>query len=835
MKIGDQIGHYQVVEHIGRGGMADVWSARDERLQRTVAIKTIMADLTNEETNAQFEHEARVIASLEHSHILPIYDFGEFERQRYIVMRYVAGGSLMDLLINQGHLADEDTVRIGEAIAQALERAHAEQIVHRDLKPANVLMDRFGTPYLADFGLAAVAGAGDEEGNSAGTLIYMPPEQMMGQMVDQRSDIYAFGIMVFQLLTGEFPFEGTSILCLQQLQAGEELPDPRKYRPELSEQVVFALRMATAMDMASRYDNVQFFMAAIKNGLLGQVRVPVRSPGTGVSPAEEPVPYDAQTVPLVDEDLLATARGPVDEALLQTIDFDSGTPAFVPTDTVSDAVDSAAGMPAPLREARQLYRNMVRAWARGQGRFLTGATHFATIHAYYSEAQAYDLELDAPGREALLRGAIEHNHGLDYWLTQVTNIDVQRVIFLHALRSDSYAARALAVQLLVDVPVTDAQNIPVIVGRLLHAETTRQVRLAIMDFFIKRVDQAILAGEIGRDWQWFAYTLDTDLLLAEQALNSDVPEVAEMAARVIGRLRSRSAVVHIADVFITETLGKPSSEDSRVERARQALFYVRDEVDSLPNEVSVTERVRTFSRLTGFYLTSRIGRLGLRYFTALLGTGFGLGLYMDTMFPSSSILQLLHLYRVIGNAQTFGLVAGLGGMLAAALPLRLAGSSARRPPGEGSTLWPRWARFLLGLLLGALVAAIAYLNFQVIALQFPDPKVQVVFFGGLGVSFGAALAATFRWPLWARLIAAVLTIYGTLLVAWQAVWQGHVFGIPALSTLLVRMGFTDAIIALRGPEQEWLFLVMAIFAAIGIWGPEVIDLVRAGWRSLRRG
>jgi serine/threonine protein kinase len=301
MRVGEQFEHYVVVEHIGRGGMADVWSARDERLHRTVAIKTIMADVSNEQTRVQFEHEARTIAALEHSNILPIYDFGEIERQLYIVMRYVAGGSLLDRIVEVGALSDAEALRVGEAISTALERAHAEKIVHRDLKPANVLLDRFGTPYLADFGLAAVVGAGDDDSLSSGTLIYMPPEQMFGQAVDHRSDIYAFAVMLFQMITGEFPFEGKAALCLKQVQEGEELPDPRRYRPDLSDQVANVLRIATAMDIEARFDSASELMSEVSAALQGQTLFSKEVGGRGVGPSQEPLPYHAETEVAVDD------------------------------------------------------------------------------------------------------------------------------------------------------------------------------------------------------------------------------------------------------------------------------------------------------------------------------------------------------------------------------------------------------------------------------------------------------------------------------------------------------------------------------------------------------
>ncbi len=803
MQVGDQIGPYTVVEHIGRGGMADVWSARDARLERTVAIKTIMADLSNEQMRLQFEHEARIIAALEHSNILPIYDFGEFQRQLYIVMRYVSGGSLLDRIVDRGGLPLDEVIRIGEAVAQALERAHAEHIVHRDLKPANILLDRFGTPYLSDFGLAAVIGAGDDENITAGTLIYMPPEQMFGQGVDHRADIYAFAITLFQMLTGEFPFEGQGALCLRQAQLGEELPDPRQYRPDLPASVVAILRIATAMDVTARYDRAGLFMAELAAALRGEGararRVTAESPIPLAPPASLP------TETAVEEDMIVTLPGATGADLLETTLLDKA--AAVPAAPLPQSTLDELSLPydpatiaqpeAGLLEARVAFQRMVRVWARGQGRFLTGATPFANIHAYYSVPQQYGLVIADAGREAMLRGAVEHGYALDFWLEQVPEPELRRAVFLHALRSDAPAARARAVRLLQTVSEADGAGIALAAGRLLHAETDPDVRLAVVELLDAR------SGRSGV-WRDSAYGQDIDLLLAEQALRDDVPEVAERAARAIGRLRSRAAIRYLV-----------AHADRLPGQVRRALARVRDEADSLPEDVPRSLRAAAFTRLTLERLTANLARLGLRYFLALLGTGLGLGLYVHLMFPTSSLLALAHLYRVVGNAQTFGLVAGLGGTLAAALPLRLAGSCADR--ADGATLWPWWARLLAGVLLGGLAGAIAFLNFQVLALQFTDPRLEVVALGGLGLALGPALAATFRWPLAARLSASALTLFGALYVTW----------------FLNAQGVIDALIFLRSPDQVWLFGVMAVLAALGIFGPEVIDALR-GLRRRRQ-
>ncbi len=224
MDIGVEIGQYKVIEHIGRGGMADVWSARDSRLNRMVAIKTIARDMSADaDPISLFQREARTIAALEHPHILPIYDFGEFQGKLYIVMRYVTGGSLEDSL-SRGPLPAVDVVRISRAIAEALDYAHENKVVHLDLKPPNILLDSQNAPYLADFGLATVVGPeGRVRNPGSGTLLYMAPEQLSAETIDQRADVYSFGLMLFHMLVGELPF-GSMPMALKQMQFQEQLP-----------------------------------------------------------------------------------------------------------------------------------------------------------------------------------------------------------------------------------------------------------------------------------------------------------------------------------------------------------------------------------------------------------------------------------------------------------------------------------------------------------------------------------------------------------------------------------------------------------------------------------
>jgi serine/threonine protein kinase len=228
--VGQTLGQYRLMERIGRGGMATVYKAYQPSLDRYVAVKVLPTYLAQDpDFAARFRREARAIARLNHPHILPVHDFGQEGELSYIVMRYVEGGTLKKMLGRP--LALDRVVDILAQVGDALDYAHQQGVIHRDVKPANVLMDQGRWAFLSDFGLAKMAAASvqlTKTGVGLGTPAYMSPEQAQGKPVDAQSDIYSLGIMLFEMLTGQVPFDADTPLAVLIKHLTAPLPLPRK-------------------------------------------------------------------------------------------------------------------------------------------------------------------------------------------------------------------------------------------------------------------------------------------------------------------------------------------------------------------------------------------------------------------------------------------------------------------------------------------------------------------------------------------------------------------------------------------------------------------------------
>jgi hypothetical protein len=262
--VGKTLGNYRIIEQIGMGGMATVFKAYQPSMDRYVALKVISPYLSQDPNFAKrFQQEARVIAKLEHLHILPVYDYGEEDGYFYLVMRFVEGGTLKDRL-TQGSLPLEDARRIVAQVGSALEYAHQLGIVHRDFKPSNILIDPHGDCYLADFGIAKMTdGALGLTGSAAlGTPRYMAPEQSQSLQVDHRADVYAMGVVIYEMVTGQVPFDAETPFAVVMKHLSEPLPVPRSVKPDLPEGVERVILKALAKAAADRYQSMRDLVTA---------------------------------------------------------------------------------------------------------------------------------------------------------------------------------------------------------------------------------------------------------------------------------------------------------------------------------------------------------------------------------------------------------------------------------------------------------------------------------------------------------------------------------------------------------------------------------------------
>ncbi len=253
----EKIGRYEVKSEIGRGGMATVYHAYDPNFERDVAIKILpQAFLHDPQFRERFQREAKMIALLEHPAIVPVYDFGEEENQPYIVMRYMAGGSIAERL-RQSPLSVEETSRIISRLAPALDAAHARGIIHRDLKPGNILFDQYGNAFLSDFGIARIIqqSSATLTGESViGTPAYMSPEQVQGEKaIDGRSDIYALGVLIYQMLTGQVPYSSETSTKVMMMHILEPVPDVLETRADLPLACQSVIAKAMAKDPEDRF------------------------------------------------------------------------------------------------------------------------------------------------------------------------------------------------------------------------------------------------------------------------------------------------------------------------------------------------------------------------------------------------------------------------------------------------------------------------------------------------------------------------------------------------------------------------------------------------------
>lgn len=262
---GDLFRHYRVVAKVGEGGMGVVYRARDTRLERDVALK-VMSQVLRREQGDRLRREARALAAVNHPHIVTIHDIDEIEGVPFLVLEWVGGGTLADLA-GRGRLALPEFLRIALPIADALAAAHAHAIVHRDVKPGNVLITEDGRIKLADFGLATVWQADRDvtrTGLAMGTAAYMSPEQARGDAVGPAADVFAFGVLAYELLAGELPFAGSSFGAVMAAVLEGRFEPLSQRRPDLPDDVVSLVHRCLAREPSARWSDGRALASALE-------------------------------------------------------------------------------------------------------------------------------------------------------------------------------------------------------------------------------------------------------------------------------------------------------------------------------------------------------------------------------------------------------------------------------------------------------------------------------------------------------------------------------------------------------------------------------------------
>jgi eukaryotic-like serine/threonine-protein kinase len=264
-------GRYELEELVGSGGMSSVYRAHDRLLERNVALKVLHEQFTGDGDHVErFRREARAVAQLSHPNIVTVIDRGEQDSRQFIVFEYIPGENLKGLVERTGPLPERDALRLGLQVARGLAFAHGQGLVHRDVKPQNVLLTEEGRAKVTDFGIARsldVAGGLTRTGTVMGTSDYIAPEQARGAHVDELSDVYSLGAVLYELLAGEVPFSGDNFVAVAMRHINEPPPSVRERRPDVSPRLDAAIRRAMAKDPGDRFRSMDELAAELQGCL----------------------------------------------------------------------------------------------------------------------------------------------------------------------------------------------------------------------------------------------------------------------------------------------------------------------------------------------------------------------------------------------------------------------------------------------------------------------------------------------------------------------------------------------------------------------------------------
>ena len=347
--VGRTIGKYRVIEQIGRGGMGTVYKAIDETLDRRVAIKVLNADLIDQEAVERFRREAMTLAKLNHGRIGAIHELTRDGHDLLMVMEFLEGETF-EKLIEKGPLPVPRAVMLCAQVLDALQYAHAAGVIHRDLKPANVILTPVGDVKVMDFGIARVQGSEHltTSGFMVGTPAYMAPEQVRGEEVDPRMDLYAVAVVLYRLLTQRLPFSGDTAIAMIHSQLNNPPTPPRQFRADLPEWIVKILDRGLSKEPADRFQSAAEFRAAIEGGLTGKLPTP-----TGIMPADPDATLGPMLTPpsmrppVTPSAVAASAAGMSPSAVAASALAAPSATAAVPQGAAAPKVEATVTLRAP--------------------------------------------------------------------------------------------------------------------------------------------------------------------------------------------------------------------------------------------------------------------------------------------------------------------------------------------------------------------------------------------------------------------------------------------------------------------------------------------------------
>lgn len=271
VNLGRKLGAYRITAQCGTGGYAHVYQAKDEAMNRTVALKVLRPEIANKEGFLErFNDEVRTIANLEHSNILPVYNYGKEEGQVFLAMRFIGSGSLADKLKGGKTLPLKEAFRVVTQVGKALDHAHAHGVIHRDVKPENIMIDASGNCLLTDFGISKVEGSDGHTaaGQVLGSVNYMSPEQCKGERLDNRTDLYALGVIFYQMLVGALPFQASTHYATMSMHVNRQaaFPDGNDLAPRYRALILRALAKAPG----ERFQSGKEMAAALHKAIRGE-------------------------------------------------------------------------------------------------------------------------------------------------------------------------------------------------------------------------------------------------------------------------------------------------------------------------------------------------------------------------------------------------------------------------------------------------------------------------------------------------------------------------------------------------------------------------------------